>query len=118
MDATLASSYDGGRSFQNARVSSQSFDAQVGSSAGPQLPVDFGSRLALASTNGRSLAAWTDTRLGSVDTGRQDIFAAGYDVPGPPGGIARVPVVLVLALVALVWAVAAMNPKFRQRRSP
>jgi hypothetical protein len=118
MDATLASSYDGGRSFQNARVSSQSFDAQVGSSAGPQLPVDFGSRLALASTNGRSLAAWTDTRLGSVDTGRQDIFAAGYDVPGPPVGIARVPVVLVLALVALVWAVAAMNPKIRQRRSP
>jgi hypothetical protein len=111
MDATLATSNDGGRSFQNTRLSSQSFDSQVGSSAGPQFPVDFGSRLALASTNGQSLAAWTDTRLGSLATGRQDIFAATYEVSSPPSGLARVPVILALALLALVFAVlAAIRP--------
>jgi hypothetical protein len=109
MDATLATSDDGGRSFQNTRLSSRSFDSQVGSSAGPLLPIDFGSRLALASTNGQSLAAWTDTRLGSLATGRQDIFAAGYDVSGPPGGLARVAVIVVLALLALLFAGGAVR---------
>ena len=110
MDATLASSSNAGRSFTNTRLSSQSFDSRVGSSAGAQLPVDFGSRLALASTNGRSLAAWTDTRLGSADTGRQDIFAAAYDAPGPPGGLTRAPVIGALLLLALVFgAVAAAS---------
>jgi hypothetical protein len=116
-DATLATSYDGGRSFQNTRISSQSFDSRVGSSAGPQFPIDFGSRLALASTDGQSLAAWTDTRLGSLATGRQDIFAAPYDVSGPPSGIAGVPVIVALALLALVFAgVAANDARIGARR--
>ena len=118
MDATLATSYDGGRSFQNTRLSSQSFDSRVGSSASPQLPIDFGSRLALASTDGRSLAAWTDTRLGSSATGRQDIFAASYAVSAPAGGLARVPVIVVLALLALLsaaLAVAVARPGIRAR---
>jgi hypothetical protein len=119
MDATLASSQDGGRSFQNTRLSSRSFDSRVGSSAGPQLPIDFGSRLGLASSNGQSLAAWTDTRLGSANTGRQDIFAATYDVPAPPGGLASVPAIGALLLFGLVFAaLAATGSAMRQRRSP
>lgn len=79
-DATLATSMDRGRSFTNVRLSSRSFDSRVGSSAAPELPVDFGSRLGLAATDGESLAAWTDTRLGSLASGRQDVFAATYQV--------------------------------------
>ncbi|MDQ6776849.1 MAG: glycoside hydrolase [Actinomycetota bacterium] len=117
MDATLASSYDGGASFKYARISSRSFDSRVGSSAGPQLPIDFGSRLALASTNGRSLAAWTDTRLGSSATGRQDIFAATFRVAAPPGGLAVAPAIGALALLTLVFAaLAAVGPGTRRRR--
>jgi hypothetical protein len=111
VDATLASSRDEGRSFQYARLSSQSFDSRVGSSAGPQLPVDFGSRLAVASTDGRSLAAWTDTRLGSVATGRQDVFAATYSVPTPPGGFAGIPVIAALAILTLAFAALALSSR-------
>ncbi|MDQ6805781.1 MAG: glycoside hydrolase [Actinomycetota bacterium] len=116
MDATLASSHDQGKSFQYARLTSRSFDSRVGSSAGPQLPVDFGSRLALAGTSGRSLAAWTDTRLGSAATGRQDIFAASYSVPAAPGGFTGIPVIGVLALLTLAFAGLALSPGATHRR--
>ena len=74
-DAFLASSHDRGRSFANTRLSSQSFDAQIGNGT-PHGDPDFGSRLGLSSLDRRSLAVWTDTRLGTRDTGRQDIAAA------------------------------------------
>ena len=106
-DATLASSHDDGASFRNLRLSSRSFDSRVGSSAAPQFPVDFGSRLGLASADGRSLAAWTDTRLGSSDTGRQDVFAAAYDAPGSPSFLARWPVIAGLLVLALAFAAGA-----------
>ena len=116
-DATIASSFDRGRSFRNTRLSSQSFDSRVGSSASPQLPVDLGSRLGLVSADGQSLAAWTDTRLGSANTGRQDIFAAVYEVHAASGGLARVPVFGALLLVALACAaVAATGRDARSRR--
>jgi hypothetical protein len=114
--ATLACSDDGGRSFQSTALSSRSFDSRVGSSAAPQLPVDFGSRLALSSTDGRSLAAWTDTRLGSVDTGRQDIFAAPYAVPSAPGGLEQTGVIAALALAAIaLTGLAATGARPRKR---
>jgi hypothetical protein len=75
-DAFLASSGDGGRSFRNRRVSSKSFDSRVGPFIDAPLPIDFGSRLGLASGDRVTVAAWTDSRLGSDATGRQDIFAA------------------------------------------
>ena len=109
MDATLASSSDGGRTFTNTRISSRSFSSQIGSSASPLLPIDFGSRLGLSSTNGQSLAVWTDTRLGSLASGRQDIFAASYDLPGPAGGLGRVWVIVVLLVVGLVCAAIAVT---------
>ncbi len=75
-DAFLARSGDGGRSFTNIRVSSRSFDSTVGPSVAGFMPVDFGSRIGLAGSDGASLAAWTDSRFGSQDTGRQDIVFA------------------------------------------
>jgi hypothetical protein len=108
-DATLASSSDGGRSFLNTRLSSRSFDSRVGASASPTLPIDFGSRLGLASRSGHSLAAWTDTRLGSVDSGRQDIFATAYYMHSAPSALARVPLIGALIFLALVFASLAVT---------
>jgi len=54
-DAFLASSHDRGRSFANTRLSSQSFDAQIGNGT-PHGDPDFGSRLGLSSLDRRSLA--------------------------------------------------------------
>ena len=103
-DATLASSPDEGASFTNKRISTRSFDSRIGSSASQILPIDFGSRLGLLSEDGRSLAAWTDTRLGSKDTARQDVFAAAYEVPDPPGGLASLWAIAGLLLAALALA--------------
>ncbi|MEO5679594.1 MAG: sialidase family protein [Acidimicrobiales bacterium] len=74
-DAYLASSGDGGRSFANTRISSRPFDSRIGNGT-PHGDPDFGSRLGLASHGDQSLAVWTDTRLGTRDTGRQDIATA------------------------------------------
>ena len=120
MDATLASSHDDGDSFRNARLSSRSFDSRVGPRATPRLPVDFGSRLGLVSGGGRSVAAWTDTRQGSQETGRQGVFAAVYEVPEPPPGISRALVIAAFAIAALVFATfaAASRPAKRARPRP
>jgi len=116
-DTTLASSHDDGKSFGNTRLSSRSFDSRVGPRPAPQFPVDLGSRVGLVSRDGRSLAAWTDTRLGSEDTGRQDIFSTTYEVPGPPGDLARLPVIGALLTVALALAALAATggPAGRKR---
>ena len=86
-DAFLAFSRDDGRTFTNARVSSRSFDSRVGSSADPTLEIDFGSRLGLVSDGDEAFGVWTDTRLGTQDTGRQDIAAARVrpSRPASPG---------------------------------
>jgi hypothetical protein len=57
----------------------------------------------LAAGDDSSLAAWTDSRLGTANTGRQDIFSAGYEIPSPPA-LGRTPVVAALAVLALVFA--------------
>lgn len=37
---------------------------------------DFGTRISVASLSGGAVAAWTDTRNGTPDTGKQDVFTA------------------------------------------
>jgi hypothetical protein len=116
-DAYLATSSDGGKTFTNARVSSQSFDSRVGPIVDPKLPVDFGSRLGLTSTDKLVVGAWTDSRQGNEDTGRQDIAAAAATVaPRPPDRtrLAEVLGLLGLSLLGLLgWAVSGR----RSRRS-
>ncbi|HSH61584.1 MAG TPA: sialidase family protein [Acidimicrobiales bacterium] len=102
-DVTVAWSHDRGRSFDAHRVASQPFDSRVGPSLDPKFGVDFGSRLALVSGDGPSVAAWTDSRNGTVDTGRQDVLATTFEIPAPPGGLATIPVIAIL----LVLSVAA-----------
>lgn len=89
-DLFLSSSFDGGRTFpETQRVSSQSSVRQVGPSVSPYDSLaDFGSRIGLISLPAQAVAAWTDTRLGTVDSGRQDVFLAVVPVPvssGPSG---------------------------------
>ena len=117
-DAFLALSEDNGASFDNVRVSSDSFDSRVGFSANSKLEADFGSRVGVTSLAKETLAAWTDTRLGSEDTARQDIAAAKITISEKKApAIARGPVVAGLALAAalclLGWWAAG-----RERMAP
>lgn len=88
-DAFLAWSVNRGASFRNVRVSSASFDSRVGPSAASHLEPDAGSELGLASWDGGALGAWTDTRLGSEATGRQDIVGSRLRMPDPGAVKAR-----------------------------
>ncbi|HET7489531.1 MAG TPA: sialidase family protein [Acidimicrobiales bacterium] len=108
-DAWLATSYDRGRHFHDVRVSSRSFDSTVGPAVDEKQEIDFGSRLGLVSTDAGSIMAWTDSRLGDRNTGRQDIAAASAQVRtvGPPAGrVAAAAGLLAVAGIALValWA--------------
>jgi BNR repeat-like domain len=105
-DAFLAVSENGGRSFENLRVSSKSFDTRVGPMIDATFPVDFGSRLGLVSRDDGILAAWTDSRFGNEGTGRQDIFAAR--VTSESAGALDWAGVVVLGLLAVGAAAAAV----------
>lgn len=104
--AVLASSNDGGRTFETVKISSAAFDAGIGPSAAPHLPPDLGSRLGLVSWEDGALAAWTDTRLGSVATGRQDVISARLHIPNLSALRARW-LLLVGSLVVAVTALVA-----------
>ena len=106
-DAFLASSEDDGRSFENVRISSESFDTRVGPFIDATFPVDFGSRLGLLSRDDGVLAAWTDSRFGNEGNGQQDIIAAR--VTSESAGALDWAGVVVLALLAVGAAVAAVG---------
>ena len=106
-DAFLAVSRDDGRSFENVRVSSTSFDTRVGPFIDATFPVDFGSRLGLVSRDDGTLAAWTDSRFGDEGTGRQDIMAAR--VTSESAGALDWAGVVVLGLLSVGAAVAAVQ---------
>ena len=105
-DAFLAVSEDAGRSFDNVRVSSTSFDSRVGPFIDATFPVDFGSRLGLLSSDDGTLAAWTDSRFGNEGNGQQDILAAR--VTAESAGALDWAGVVVLGLLAVGAAVAAV----------
>jgi hypothetical protein len=77
-DVLLSSSTNSGKSFPKTfRLSTQSSNRKVGPEGSPfSQEADFGTRLAIASLPGGAVAAWTDTRNGTLDTDKQDIFAA------------------------------------------
>lgn len=75
-DASLQSSTDGGRSFgASVRLTERPFDSRIGFGAERGLP-DLGSRLAVVSSRRRALAIWSDTRAGTVASGKQDLTRA------------------------------------------
>ena len=114
-DAFLASSRDQGRSFSNLRLSSRSFDSRIGNGT-PHGDADLGSRLGLDSRDGRTFAVWTDTRVGTRDTGRQDI--AGATVRRlPTWPVALWPIVAGLTAGAALSILLAARAKVRPRSS-
>ena len=122
-DASLATSSNGGKSFRSIRMSSESFSSKVGPVVDDRLPVDFGSRIGLVSEEDLILAAWTDTRKGTEDTGRQDIAAAAAKVASAQPDRNRLLLVvglLALSLLGLLGWVASgrsRRPQTPRRRN-
>jgi hypothetical protein len=83
-------STDEGKKFaERLRLSDRPFSSRVGFGTERGLP-DLGSRLGLLSTDSRALAVWTDTRLGTRRTGKQDLaerVVAFNDPPRLSGGV-------------------------------
>jgi hypothetical protein len=80
---SLQSSFDGGGHFtKHVSVSDRSFDSGIGSGSERGLP-DLGSRLALVASDPAALAAWTDTRAGTVASNKQDIAFARVEFSDP-----------------------------------
>ena len=108
-DVSLQSSFDSGRTFTaHVTLTDRSFDARIGAGSERNLP-DLGSRLGLVSEASSVLAAWTDTRAGTVDSNKQDIAFSGAVVSRSGGlsasarsGLRYGGVVLLLAAVALL----------------
>ena len=77
-DVLLSSSSNSGKSFSKTiRLSDASSNRKIGPAGSPFSPeADFGTHIAVASLSGGAIAAWTDTRNGTVEGGKQDIFAA------------------------------------------
>ena len=82
---SLQSSSDAGRTFSpHVSLSDRTFDSQVGAGSERRLP-DLGNRLGLVSTDSSVLAAWTDTRAGTVASNKQDIGFVNVSVSNPSG---------------------------------
>jgi len=77
-DVLLSSSSDFGASFTKfVRLSDAPSNRKIGPPGSPYSEeADFGSRISVASLSGGAIAAWTDTRNGTVEGGKQDIFSA------------------------------------------
>lgn len=86
-EVSLQSSRDGGETFgPRLTLSAEPFDTRIGPGSERDM-TDLGSRLALLSRNDQAMAAWTDTRRGTVDSAKQDIARAVASFDGSaPGG--------------------------------
>ncbi|MDP9005551.1 MAG: glycoside hydrolase [Actinomycetota bacterium] len=111
----LATSVDAGTSFTNLPVSSTAFSSDVGPSFGEPYGTDFGSRLGLASDDGGAVGVWTDTRLGSRDNGRQDVFATSVVGLGSSGLSPWALLVALVLVTALAWFVATRSTRSKER---
>ena len=77
---TMRSSTDGGRTFpRTAAISDAPFDTRIGFGSLQGIPV-LGSRLAVHSGTDQTLAFWSDTSRGTIDTNVQDLAAVKVDV--------------------------------------
>ncbi|MBV8528769.1 MAG: hypothetical protein JOZ75_10670, partial [Candidatus Dormibacteraeota bacterium] len=100
--AYLATSGDGS-SFTPVAASTRSFLSSIGPATGPSyLPPDMGSKLGIDSNNSGAVAAWTDARQGTPDTGRQDIGLASATIGG--GSIALWRWIVFAALLLAAYA--------------
>lgn len=74
--ASLATSFDRGRTWHTVVMSDRLFDPRVGPPSEEPEAADLGSRIGLFSRSSGALAVWPDSRRGTPDTGRQDVYFA------------------------------------------
>jgi len=118
-EVSLQSSFDDGKTFlARVRVSDRAFSSRIGFGQERGL-ADLGSRLGLISTNSRAYGVWTDTRGGSLNTGKQDLARGVVAFNDPArlssaakGGLWAGAILLILAGIAVVAL-----PLARSRRS-
>jgi hypothetical protein len=112
LEAWLATSTDGGKTFDNIRLSTKPFDESIGPTFGELYGTDFGTRLGLASGGGKLYASWVDTSAGTPATGRQDVNFAVVDLPS---GGNRGPVLAGTLGLAVIGAGAVLAMSRRNR---
>ncbi len=115
LDAYLATSTDGGKTFNNVRVSTDSFLKEIGPMFGPEYGTDFGTRLGLAHGDGRLHASWVDASAGTPATGRQDVNSTAVELPGSGH---RGPALGVLAVLVVAGMAAGITIARRNRAGP
>ena len=115
LEAWLATSTDGGKTFGNVNLSTKQFDEGIGPTFGANYGTDFGTRLGLAAGDGKLYASWVDTSAGSVATGRQDVNFAVVDLPAAGN---RGVVVAGVVVLALLGGALALGLSRRNRDGP
>jgi hypothetical protein len=116
---TLASSFDGGRTFRTATVSDAPFDTRIGFGSLQGIPV-LGSQVAVLSETDRVLALWSDTGRGTIDDSVQDLAVVSVDVEEAGR---RTPALMALGLLLLglgggLLLVARLRPGDRRPQQP
>jgi hypothetical protein len=106
---SLQSSSDQGRSFSaHVTLTDRRFDSGIGAGSERGLP-DLGNRLAIVSADSGAIAAWSDTRAGTVGSNKQDIVAAVASFGTRPGTAALPRDVLLFGGLALVLLAAGLG---------
>lgn len=118
-DVQLASSSDGGKSFgKTFRLNTQSSNRKIGPPGSMYSnEADFGSRIAVQSLPRGAVAVWTDTRNGTVDTGKQDIFATSVPLADNSSLSLAFKALAVLGLLLGVAGVALFLSSRRARKA-
>lgn len=115
-EVSLQSSFDAGRSFSpSLRLTDKPFDSRLGFGAERGLP-DLGSRLGLVSTDDLALGVWSDTRVGTEASNKQDLVMALARVSGPDGLVEPLELGLRVGSGALVAAGLALLVSWLRRR--
>lgn len=114
-EVTFQSSNDGGRTFGSSLVISDgAFDSRIGY-GGERGLADLGSRLGLVSGDRRVLAAWSDTRAGTIASQKQDLALAVIAMTTAPA--ARGPLQVLGAVLLVVGTVVAAGRYWARRAS-
>lgn len=116
-EVSLQSSFDEGRTFtRSLRLSDKPFSSRFGFGAERGLP-DLGSRLGLVSTDKVALGVWSDTRLATEASNKQDLVMGLAQITGPRRLAGPVRVMLrVVGLTLVVGGFAVLVSWFNRRR--
>jgi hypothetical protein len=114
-DVSVQSSFDAGRSFtRQVALTDKPFDSRIGAGSERGLP-DLGSRIGLVSDASGMLAAWTDTRAGTVASNKQDIAFAAARVSSANLSATAAAVLRYGAIALLLCALALWSTRARAR---